>query len=168
MAKPKDVLLDHEVDGIKEYDNPLPAWWLGIFYVTIAFAIVFIPYLYITGWTSIGQYEEEMAAAEAEYAVDEEEAAAALAAWEPTDADREAGATIFAEKCVACHAADGTGGIGPDLTDAEWIHGGTLADISRTVFDGVPDKGMLTWGPVIGQDKVNQVSAYIHSLGGGR
>ena len=67
MAKPKDVLLDHEVDGIKEYDNPLPAWWLGIFYVTIAFAIVFIPYLYITGWTSIGQYEEEMAAAEAEY-----------------------------------------------------------------------------------------------------
>lgn len=168
MARPKDVLLDHEVDGIREYDNPLPAWWLGIFYVTIAFAIVFVPYLYVTGWSSSGQYDDEMAEAQERYAVDGEEAAEALAAWQPTDADRQTGATIFAEKCVACHAADGTGGIGPDLTDAEWIHGGTLVDISTTVFNGVPDKGMLTWGPVIGQEKVNQVSAYIHNLGGGQ
>jgi cytochrome c oxidase cbb3-type subunit III len=168
MAKATDVLLDHEVDGIKEFDNPLPAWWLGILYVTIVFTLIFIPYLYVTGWSSAGQYEDEMAAADEKYGDPGEAAAEAMASWEPTSADIAAGKAVFTRNCVACHAADGTGGIGPNLTDAEWIHGGTMADIQKTVFAGVPEKGMLTWGPVIGQEKVNQVSAYIHTLGGGQ
>ena len=169
MAKTKDVLLDHTVDGIQEYDNALPAWWLGIFYFTIAFAVFFVPYLYITGWTSFGQFEEEMAAAEQRYG----DPAAAVAdgsdvEFVPTAEDVTAGREVWMSSCVACHLEDGTGSIGPDLTDAEWIHGGALNDIRTTVFNGVPEKGMLTWGPVIGQTKVNQVSAYVHSLGGGQ
>jgi cytochrome c oxidase cbb3-type subunit III len=174
MAAPTDVLLEHEADGIQEYDNPMPAWWLGIFYVTIAFTVVFIPYLHMTGWSQEAQYEEEVAAAEAKYAPAREakeaaqkQAAKAASKSGPSAADVVAGEAIYAGKCVACHMADGTGGIGPDLTDAEWLHGGSLAQITNTVNVGVPAKGMLAWGPVIGDEQVRQVSAYVHTLGGG-
>ena len=174
MAAPTDVLLEHSADGIQEYDNPLPAWWLGIFYVTIAFTVVFIPYLQMTGWSQEGQYREELAAAEARYepilaakAEAQASAVASHAGSAPSAGDIVAGQAVFAGKCVACHLADATGGIGPDLTDAEWIHGGTLAEITNTVTVGVPAKGMLAWGPVIGDEEVRQVSAYVHSLGGG-
>lgn len=171
MARYTDVLLDHEVDGIQEYDNPLPAWWLGIFYVTIAFTFFLVPYLWFTGWTQHKQYDEEVAAADAKYGpMLEQQKAVAVAddSAGPTEADVAAGKDIYAAKCVACHMADGTGGIGPNLTDAEWIHGGTFAAIRKTVHEGVPSKGMLAWGPVIGDEQVRQVSAYVHSLGGGQ
>ncbi len=165
MAAPKDVLLPHSADGIQEYDNPMPAWWLGIFYFTIAFTIVFIPYLWGTGWTQEGQYEDEMAAAAEAYKVPE---SAVATAGGDASGDAAAGQATFASMCVACHGADAKGGIGPDLTDAEWIHGGTMSQIQQTVTDGVPAKGMLAWGPVIGAKKVADVSAYVHSLGGGQ
>ncbi len=175
MAAPRDILLDHSADGIQEYDNPLPAWWLGIFYVTIAFTVVFVPYVHFTGWSQEGQYEEELAAAETTYAPAREAKAAEMAAstaaaesaGAPTADDVAAGKEIYAGKCVACHMADATGGIGPNLTDAEWIHGGTLAEITHTVSEGVPENGMLAWGPILGAGQVRQVSAYVHSLGGG-
>jgi cytochrome c oxidase cbb3-type subunit 3 len=168
MAGNRDVLLDHSIDGIQEYDNPLPTWWLGIFYFTIAFAIVFVPYLWIAGWDQESQYDAEVAAAEVTYGAVVAEQRAALAAAGPTPEMIAAGQAIYAEKCVACHMADATGGIGPDLTDAEWIHGGTLPEINTTVREGVVEKGMLAWGPLIGEEGVAQVSAYVHSLGGGR
>jgi len=171
MARYTDVLLDHEIDGIQEYDNPLPAWWLGTFYVTIAFSLVFVPYLWMTGWTQHTQYEAEVAAAEAQYGpllAQNKAVAAASDDAGPTPADIAAGEGVYTARCVACHMADGTGGIGPDLTDAEWIHGGSLGAIRKTVHEGVPAKGMLAWGPVIGDDAVRQVSAYVHSLGGGQ
>ena len=175
MAAPPDVLLEHSADGIQEYDNPLPAWWLGILYVTIAFTVVFIPYLQMTGWSQEGQYDQEVADAEAKYAPAREAQAAAAAASSaaaatagaPTAADIASGAEVYAGKCVACHMADASGGIGPNLRDAEWLHGGTLPAIIKTVNDGVPAKGMLAWGPIIGDEQVRQVSAYVHSLGGG-
>lgn len=172
-----DVLIGHTSDGIQEFDNPMPMWWLGIFWVTIIFGVVFTPYLALTGWTQVKQYDAELAAAEAEYApkiAAQKEAAAARRAeaasqgGAPSAADIEAGRALFVTNCVACHAADGTGGIGPDLTDAEWIHGGTLDQITTTVNEGVLAKGMIAWGPILGDDKVAQVTAYVHSLGGGQ
>ena len=165
MAAPKDVLLPHSADGIQEYDNPMPAWWLGIFYFTIAFTIVFIPYLWGTGWTQEAQYEAEMAAAAETYRQPDKAVAAAGA---EISGDAEAGKATFTSMCVACHGADAKGGIGPDLTDAEWIHGGQLAEIQETIDVGVPAKGMLAWGPVIGDQKVADVAAYVHGLGGGQ
>ncbi|MCB9797542.1 MAG: c-type cytochrome [Alphaproteobacteria bacterium] len=78
------------------------------------------------------------------------------------------GATIFAEKCAACHAPDGTGGVGPNLTDSEWLHGGTVADIQHTVTNGVTGTAMISWTPLIGADGVKAVAAYVHGLGGGQ
>jgi cytochrome c oxidase cbb3-type subunit 3 len=83
-------------------------------------------------------------------------------------ADPEAGKAIFTQNCVACHGADLKGGVGPDLTDAVWIHGGTLANITNVITVGVPEKGMLTWGPILGAEKISQVAAYVHAAGGGQ
>lgn len=177
MAEPtRDVLIGHTSDGIQEFDNPMPMWWLGIFWVTIIFAFVFTPYLAMTGWTQVQQYEDELAAADAEYgpklaaqkAAAEKKRAEVASAGAPSAADVEAGKAVYDTNCVACHMADGTGGIGPDLTDAEWIHGGTLGAITTTVSEGVVTKGMIAWGPVLGDEKVAQVSAYVHSMGGGK
>jgi cytochrome c oxidase cbb3-type subunit 3 len=169
----QDVLIDHVTDGIQEYDNPMPMWWLGILWFTVAFGLFFIPYLAITGWSQEGQYEDEVAAADAEYAPARaaQEAAAAAKRAElaakggaSSPADVAAGEGIFKANCVACHGMDGTGGIGPNLTDAEWIHGGTYAEVTHTVSNGVVEKGMIPWGPILGEEKVAQVSAYVLTL----
>ncbi|MCB9759291.1 MAG: c-type cytochrome [Alphaproteobacteria bacterium] len=78
------------------------------------------------------------------------------------------GAKIFQTNCVACHGADATGGVGPNLTDGEWLHGGTLADIKNTVTNGVPGTAMISWTPVVGEAGVAAVADYVHGLGGGQ
>lgn len=176
MAQQFDVLIKHTSDGISEYDNPLPMWWLGILWFTIVFSAIFIPYLAITGWGQQSQWEDEVAAANVKYApiIAEREAEAKAKAEAagadagPTAAEAEAGKALFVANCVACHGADATGGIGPNLTDGEWIHGGTFKEIRHTVTDGVGDKGMPSWGPILGDEKVRQLSAYVHGLGGGK
>ncbi len=168
MSTP-DILLEHEADGIREYDNPLPAWWLGIFYGTIIFSVVFIPYLVIAGWGQAKQYDEEIAAATQEFAAANAAGEQkALAFTAPTPQLVAAGKLLFEEKCVACHMQGGIGGIGPNLIDTTWIHGGSYMNIQKTVRDGVVEKGMLAWGPILGPEGVGQVAAYVHSLGGGQ
>lgn len=71
------------------------------------------------------------------------------------------GEQIFVQNCVACHGADMKGLVGPSLVDATWIHGGTLDDIKRTITNGVPDKGMVSWGPVLGEEKIGLVAQYV-------
>jgi cytochrome c oxidase cbb3-type subunit 3 len=160
MSKPtRDVTLGHahEADGIEEYDNPLPGWWLGILWVTVGFAIVYgADYHFVSHRSQVGEYEAEDAAF-----------LAAHPSAAPSAVAGGAGAEIFGQYCAACHGASATGGIGPDLTDATWIHGGTLADITRTITEGVPEKGMVTWGPILGPEKISTVAAWIHDLGGG-
>ena len=163
----RDKVLGHsaEADGIEEYDNPLPGWWLGLFYITIGFGIVYaIDYHFISHRSEKKDYDTEVATAEARWP----KAEAAAVAVANTPESVEAGKAIFQTNCVSCHGADMHGGIGPDLTDSTWIHGGTLPDITRTITDGVPDKGMLTWGPILGPEKVAQVAAFVHASGGGQ
>lgn len=164
----RDKILGHsaEADGIEEYDNPLPGWWLGLFYVTIGFGIVYgIDYHFVSHRSEAGEYDAEVAAAEAKWPAPDPVAVAAAAS---TPEAKDAGKEIFLANCVACHGADLHGGIGPDLTDGTWIHGGTLADITNTITVGVPEKGMLTWGPILGPEKIAQVAAYVHGAGGGQ
>jgi cytochrome c oxidase cbb3-type subunit 3 len=152
----------HESDGIEEYDNALPAWWLGLFFVCVVWAAMYTVHYHVSsGRSQTGEYVAEMQSAAVRWK--RPEPVAALAA----DPRIEAGKKIFASNCAGCHAADGGGGVGPNLRDATWIHGGTLADITRTITEGVPAKGMITWGPILGTDAVAQVAAYVHALGGG-
>lgn len=159
MAKMTNETLGHaeDADGIEEYDNPLPDWWVGMFILSIAFAAVY-PIWFHSGNTQLEQYEREMAAANERWP--QNDALAEL----PTDAATIAeGAEIFTSTCASCHKADMTGGIGPNLVDAEWIHGGTGQDILKTVTEGVSSKGMPAWGAILGPKKVQAVSAFVLS-----
>ena len=166
-----DRLLDHEYDGIKEYDNPLPKWWLATLWGTVIFAV-----LYALNVPGVGIGKGRLA----DYAADSARTAALLAANDPfqavtedmirtaatTPATREQGRALFAANCSACHAADGGGGIGPNLTDAYWIHGGNPLDIFHTAANGVADKGMPTWKAVLSRDQLLAVVGYVTTLRG--
>jgi len=77
-----------------------------------------------------------------------------------------AGRELFQVRCIACHGAAGQGIIGPNLTDEYWLHGGKLAEITHTITNGVPDKGMPPWGPVMSSEQIHFVVAYIRSIRG--
>lgn len=165
-------LLDHEYDGIQEYDNPMPGWWVYLFWATILFAILYwlnIPGVG-TGKGRIANYESEMARAKAA----QEELAAKMPRMEITDASLVAmsqdpgkmalAKALWTNNCFACHRADGGGQIGPNLTDEYWIHGGRPTDIYRVVNEGVLDKGMPVWGKTLKPDEVAALSAYVLTL----
>jgi cytochrome c oxidase cbb3-type subunit III len=149
-----------EADGIEEYDNPLPNWWLGLFYFTIVWALVYgVHYHFVAHRSEVKALAAEMADADRRWP---KEAAAAMATTvDLSEANVEAGEAIFKANCVACHGADMKGGIGPNLLDTVWIHGGKPEEILHTITFGVPEKGMLTWGPILGPAKVAQVAAYV-------
>ncbi len=148
-------------DGIEEYDNALPSWWLGLFYFTILWAVGYtLDFHFINGRSQEGWYLSEMAAAAEQWP---DATGPAVVQMDP--AAIEAGKEVYAKNCAACHAADLTGGIGPNLIDDEWIHGGEPDEVANTITEGVPSKGMLTWGPILGPEKISQVTAYILSEG---
>jgi len=166
----EDRLLDHEYDGIQEYDNPMPRWWLYIFWGSIVWAALYwfnVPGIGV-GQGRIADYEASVAAAAAEFPPTPEAAPAAeqLLAMSTDPSALAAGKTVFDAYCVACHAADGGGLIGPNLTDTFWIHGGAPEQIYATVHDGVLAKGMPAWGQSLKPDEVTAVVAYVISLQG--
>lgn len=149
-----------EADGIEEYDNPLPNWWLGLFYLCIAWALAYgVHYHFIAHRSEVQALAAEVAAADKRWP--REAAAAAATTVDLSEANVEAGEAIFKANCVACHGANMLGGIGPNLLDTIWIHGGKPEEILHTITVGVPEKGMLTWGPILGPAKVAQVTAYV-------
>jgi cytochrome c oxidase cbb3-type subunit III len=168
MSRTRDQVLGHadEADGIEEYDNALPTWWLGLLYFTIAWAIVYgAHYHFVAERSQVGAYDQEVAAAAVAWPAPDPAALVSAASGEDAV---EAGKAVYAANCVGCHGPELKGGIGPDLTDTTWIHGGTLTDINQVITKGVPEKGMLTWGPILGPQKVAQVAAYVHAAGGGQ
>jgi cytochrome c oxidase cbb3-type subunit 3 len=159
----RDQILGHEdeADGIQEYDNPLPDWWLGLFWLTIIWSFAYlVHYHFIAERSPQAALAQELAEAQERWPAPAAggEAEAALAVTAEAVAEGEG---IFQTYCVACHGANLMGGIGPNLLDDEWIHGGTPEDIVSTIINGVPDKGMIPWGPVIGAEQVNRVAAYV-------
>ncbi|GAB4196522.1 MAG: hypothetical protein OHK0013_03800 [Sandaracinaceae bacterium] len=152
----------HEYDGILEADNLLPRWWLVTFYGTILFSAAYWFYYdaYRIGDHPRAQYDA-MVAAQANAGEVSEEVLASLGG----DAQRiSAGEALFATNCAVCHGAQGEGNIGPNLTDNAWIHGPTVADIHRTVREGVSTAGMPAWGQTLGGDGVLNVVAYVLSI----
>ncbi len=171
VDKQDDIAFDHAFDGIRELDNKLPPWWVWMFYITIAIGVVYFTYYHILdGDSSVEEYKKEMAAAEeAKKAylatlgsqIDENNVTVA------TDAESlEAGAVTFTTYCAACHAADGGGQVGPNLTDEYWLHGGSIKDVFKTVKYGVPAKGMISWESQLTAPQIQKVASYILSLKG--
>ncbi|MEZ5065080.1 MAG: cbb3-type cytochrome c oxidase N-terminal domain-containing protein [bacterium] len=167
----RDVVLDHEYDGIREFDNRLPNWWLWTLYGAIAFAVGYWMYYHTWSWGSLShaKYGQEVAvAAQAQLARMANQSLSdesfQLMAAIPDNVQR--GRAIFEQFCVTCHQADASGNIGPNLTDKYWIHGGKPMDILNTVTNGVPDKGMAAWGNQLGPTRVQDVVTYVVSIKG--
>ena len=162
-----EIILDHNYDGIKELDNSLPPWWLYGFYATIIFGAVYLVRYHMLG--ADNQYTElEKEYAEAERAIEEyKKTAKDLVDFNTvellTDAsDLNKGKQIFETNCVACHMADGGGGIGPNLTDEYWILGGGIKNVFKTVSEGGRDgKGMVAWKTLLKPSEIAQVSSYL-------
>jgi cytochrome c oxidase cbb3-type subunit III len=174
MPEERDELLSHNYDGIQEYDNDLPRWWLYLFHITIVFALVYYVYFELSaaGKYPVDQLPDQMAQLQAvreanapkpELSVDSEAGLLAMALKPEAQAK---GKEIFTTRCVVCHADKGQGLIGPNLTDDYWIHGGKITDIKRTVVNGVLEKGMLAWQGVLSPDEINQVVAFVWSIHG--
>jgi len=153
----------HVYDGIEEADNQLPLWWLAIFYGAIVFAIGYWFYYEAYAAAPLGRaaYDEQMAAEAA--AAPEVTPEQLVAMGEDAEAVA-AGRAVFEANCVACHDQMAQGKIGPNLTDAYWIHGGSAMDIHLTITQGYPAKGMPPWGPSLGAEAVNHAVAYILSI----
>ena len=169
----KDRILEHEYDGIREYDNPLPGWWVLVFYACVAWAAGYAL------WWHAGPGVETRRSRFA--ALDERLAAKAVAASAVTDYSslepallavasdpegRAAGAQIFAARCLPCHGAFGEGIVGPNLTDDFVLHGWKLTDMYRVVSDGVIEKGMIPWKGTLAPEEIQQVTAFAASLRG--
>lgn len=162
-----EIILDHNYDGIKELDNSLPPWWLYGFYATIIFAAVYLARYHIfNAGDQFAEYEIEYA--EANRAIEEYKKTAknlvdVNTVEVLTDAsDLNAGKKIFETNCVACHMADGGGGIGPNLADQHWILGGGIKNVFRTISEGGRDgKGMVAWKNSLKPLEMAQVASYV-------
>lgn len=170
MAK----LLDHDFDGIQEYDNPVPTWLGALFAITIAFGIGYIIYYPsfpnyqgISGWSAQKQYDQQMAIDEEKYAPlraeAEKKALEALASLSTDQATIQAGNEVFSFYCSPCHGANAEGKVGPSLVDDEWLYGNEPKDILTSIREGRP-KGMPKWKTQLKEDEIKNVAVFVLSL----
>lgn len=159
------ILLEHDFDGIQEFDQKLPKWWLMTLYGAIVFSVVFwvVRHQWMNGEFDLNKLETELAmieGAKLEQTLqmlnnDTLYGFSKNAEWVA------AGAYIFKLNCISCHGADLTGGIGENLIDAEWLHGGTPTDIFKTITEGVPAKGMQSWEGQLSPKQIAEVVAFV-------
>lgn len=161
-----DALRHHSYDGIQEYDKRLPNWWLFTLYGAMVFAAAYWAFYHWSAHMTPGYVRVQ-------HQIEDVQKAALASGGTPTDAQLyklstdpavvEIGQKTFMANCVACHGPDLHGGIGPNLTDNVWIHGGKPTDLYNTVTKGVLEKGMPVWGPVLGAGRIADVVAFVIS-----
>lgn len=170
MAK----LLDHEYDGIQEYDNPIPAWLGALFGITIFFGIGYAIYFPsfpgfqgVSGWSAAGQYDKQVEVEEAKFAPlraeAEKKTLEALAALTEDQATLTKGGEVFTLRCAPCHGENAEGRVGPKLTDPEWLYGGDPKSVLTSIREGRP-KGMPKWKTELSSEDITNVAAYVLSL----
>jgi len=166
-ADARDVDSGHDYDGIREYDNPLPGWWLTTLYTCIAFAFGYWIFYQVLGGTSLAaQLQKDEAEALAKSAAAAPVTDSLLVGLSHDAATQDKARALFVSQCAQCHNADGSGKIGPNLTDDFWIHGAAPSQIYTTISTGVLVKGMPAWGPLLGQEKIKWLASYVTTLKG--
>lgn len=161
-------LMDHEYDGIREYDNPLPGWWVWSFWLSILFCFPYWYFVHVAeGNTLRAEYDAELVAYE-------EQLLLTFGDLKPDEqtilkhmADERAMAAmkgVFATRCSPCHKPDGTGLVGPNLTDDHWIQVKNVTDIYTNISEGVLEKGMPPWKGQLSDTQIVLLSAYVAAL----
>ena len=172
IEKEKDIMLDHNYDGIQELDNSLPPWWKYGFYLTIVIGVIYLWRFHVSGtgpnseqeyYAEVQKGEEEKAAYLAKSANNMDENTVTLATDEAALAS---GKKIFETSCAACHANDGGGGVGPNLADEYWLHGGDVKDVFKSIKYGWQEKGMKSWKDDLSPKQIAEVSSFIKGLKG--
>jgi cytochrome c oxidase cbb3-type subunit 3 len=166
------LLLDHDADGIRELDNLLPRWWVWLFYLTIIFSFGYMGYYHVfkAGDLQIAEYTKEARQGE-------QIKNAALAKFESSigtlapSSDKGVlakGQQVYLQMCAPCHRPDGGGLVGPNICDDYWIHGSNYVDTVKTIVNGVPEKGMLTWRGVLKPNEIQAVASFVYGFRGTR
>lgn len=173
MAQYEDKVL-HELDGIKEYDNPMPGWLMAIWWGSLVFSAAYLIFYALSfGEGSMeaeyrGETQQALTGVQAYFDANPlvPPSPAALLAGAKDPAVLEAGAARFSRSCSPCHGPNAQGLIGPNLTDDRWIHGGTVEQIFQTVAKGWPAKGMPPWGRALKPEEIAALVSYVRSLQG--
>ncbi|MGE9616739.1 MAG: cbb3-type cytochrome c oxidase N-terminal domain-containing protein [Solitalea-like symbiont of Acarus siro] len=167
VTEEASIQMEHTYDNIQELDNKIPSWFSLLFLLTIVIAVLYFANyeIFHVGRSQVEEFKYNVAKAKAEYdeyikkagnLIDETNVQLLT---DPTALS--AGQDIFKANCVACHGQKGEGGIGPNLTDNYWIHGGAIEDVFKTIKYGVPDMGMLAWQSTLSALQIAQVASYI-------
>ena len=173
MAEFEDKVL-HELDGIKEYDNPMPGWLMAIWWGSLIFSAAYLIFYALNFGEGTMEAEYRQATQQAVTAVDAYFEANPLTPPSPADllagaanpAVLDAGRARFTRTCAACHGEHAQGLIGPNLTDDRWIHGGTVEQIFQSVAKGWPAKGMPPWGRAVKPEELAALVSYVRSIQG--
>jgi cytochrome c oxidase cbb3-type subunit 3 len=179
MRRDRDELLDHEADGIREFDNDLPRWWLYGFYLTIVFSVIYLVNYHVLSTpffgapTVVAEYEADMKAVTALQAAHRSRTpgAAAVSTVLTDPPSLEKGRAIFespSSLCSSCHRPDLGGLVGPNLTDEGWLHGCKLNDVVTSIRTGYPTRGMLPFGggTALSDEQLRQLASYVLSKRG--
>lgn len=163
--------MGHSYDGIRELDNPVPAWFSIAFIASILFGLAYL-WRYEVVHSGLNQYEEYEAAVTkgnlqvAAYMKTKGDAVNENTVTMLDAAGIEAGKKFFMNNCTACHGNAGQGGVGPNLTDDYWLHGGSIGNVFHTVKFGVVEKGMMSWKDIFSAEQIAQIASYIKSIHG--
>ncbi len=172
LSSEKEVELDHDFDGIKELNNPIPFWFNLLFYGTIVVGIGYFLIYHVFESMPLQGKEYQTELVEAEKAKQEYIKKAGNLIDENSvvmlsdEVKIEAGKQAFMAKCAVCHGEKGEGKVGPNLTDAYWIHGGDIQSVFKTIKYGVPAKGMVAWQNSLNGGQMQELASYILTLQG--
>jgi len=167
----ENLLMNHDYDGIQEFDYPLPSWWSWIFIGTLIFGVFYLYfYTFADGKSLMAEYETEYkkvveirTVAQAKLDNFDEDK---FNAWVAVNDGVNKGKEVFMDNCAACHTETGAGDIGPNLTDSYWIHMKTVTpgNIFKVVKNGVIDKGMPVWSETLNKDEIFAATAYVFKV----
>jgi cytochrome c oxidase cbb3-type subunit 3 len=172
LEREHEIISHHEFDGIRELDNSLPPWWVNMFILTVIWGVIYMFYYHWggNGPSSAEEYKMEVetaikqqriALAGQANAVDESNVTALTASG-----DLGEGELIYKTSCLVCHGAAGEGGVGPNLTDEYWLHGGGIKNVFKTIKYGVPEKGMVAWSSTLKPADMQKVASFILTMQG--